>query len=64
MFICGDDEQARRSVGQLVEDFGWPEVVDIGGIEGARLLEPVCILWVLYGVQAGGWDHAVKMLHR
>jgi predicted dinucleotide-binding enzyme len=64
MFICGDDEQARRTVGQLVEEFGWPEVVDIGGIEGARHLEPVCILWVLYGIQAGGWEHAVKMLRR
>ncbi|HEV8153439.1 MAG TPA: NAD(P)-binding domain-containing protein [Solirubrobacteraceae bacterium] len=64
MFICGDDEQARGTVGRLVEDFGWPEVVDIGGIEGARLLEPVCILWVLYGVRTGGFEHAVKMLRR
>jgi 8-hydroxy-5-deazaflavin:NADPH oxidoreductase len=64
MFICGADEAARRMVAQLVQDFGWPEVVDIGGIEGARVLEPICILWVLYGVQAGAWEHAVKMLHR
>jgi predicted dinucleotide-binding enzyme len=64
MFICGDDEAARRTVAQLVQDFGWPEVVDIGGIEGARVLEPMCILWVLYGIQAGGWEHAVKMLQR
>ena len=64
MFICGDDEGARRTVGQIIEDFGWPEVVDIGGIEGARVLEPMCILWVLYGIQAGGWDHAFKMLQR
>jgi 8-hydroxy-5-deazaflavin:NADPH oxidoreductase len=64
MFICGDEEQARRTVAQIIEDFGWPEVVDIGGIEGARVLEPVCMLWVLYGVQSGGWEHAVKMLQR
>jgi predicted dinucleotide-binding enzyme len=64
MFICGDDEQARGTVGRLVEDFGWPEVVEIGGIEGARLLEPVCILWVLYGVRTGGFEHALKMLRR
>jgi len=64
MFICGDDEQARRTVAPLVEDFGWPEVIDIGGIEGARVLEPMCILWVLYGVRSGGWEHAVKMLRR
>jgi predicted dinucleotide-binding enzyme len=64
MFICGDDEEARGSVAQIVREFGWPEVVDIGGMEGARVLEAVCILWVLYGFQAGGWEHAVKMLHR
>jgi predicted dinucleotide-binding enzyme len=32
MFICGDDEEARRTVAQVVQDFGWTEVVDIGGI--------------------------------
>ena len=64
MFICGDDDEARRTVAQIIEDFGWPEIVDVGGIEGARLLEPVCILWVVYGVQSGGWEHAFKVLHR
>lgn len=63
MFICGNDPGAKRSVTGLLEAFGWP-VVDIGGIEGARLLEPLCILWVLYGVKTGAWNHAYKMLRK
>lgn len=63
MFICGNDESARRIVAGVCQDFGW-EVIDIGGIEGARLLEPLCILWVIYGVAAGSFGHAFKLLRR
>jgi predicted dinucleotide-binding enzyme len=61
MFICGNDEAAKATVTQLLTDLGWP-VIDIGGIEGARLLEPLCILWVLYGTRTGAWHHAFKLL--
>src|SRR5512143_283624 len=63
MFICGNDAEAKATVTRICADFGWP-VMDIGGIEGSRLLEPLCILWVLYGIRSGSWDHAYKMLHR
>jgi 8-hydroxy-5-deazaflavin:NADPH oxidoreductase len=45
MFVCGNDESAKQVVGSICRDFGW-SVVDIGAIEGARLLEPVCMLWL------------------
>jgi len=63
MFFCGNDEHAKKSVDGLLHEFGW-ETIDIGGIEGARLLEPICILWVKYGVQAGTWNHAFKLLRK
>ena len=63
MFICGNDAAAKRTVTQLLTELGWP-AVDIGGIEGARLLEPMCILWVLYGTRTNGWNHAFKMLRK
>src|SRR5260221_8534043 len=47
MFICGNDDGAKKTVTDFLKAFGWP-VVDIGGIEGARLLEPLCILSDLY----------------
>jgi predicted dinucleotide-binding enzyme len=62
MFIAGNDDAAKTAVTGILTGFGWP-AVDIGGIEGARLLEPLCILWVLYGMRSGRWDHAFKLLH-
>jgi len=63
MFICGNDEGAKHTVTELLAALGWPSL-DIGGIEGSRLLEPLCILWVVYGVRTGGWRHAFKMLRK
>jgi hypothetical protein len=61
MFICGEDETARKTVAAQIESFGW-EAIDIGGISGARVLEPLSILWVGYGARAGTWNHAFKLL--
>ncbi len=63
MFICGNDAGAKEAVTKICAGFGWP-TFDIGGIEGARLLEPLCILWVLYGMKTGSWSHAYKMLRK
>jgi len=63
MFICGNDAGAKKTVTEFLTSFGWP-TTDIGGIEGARLLEPLCILWVIYGATTGSWTHAFKMLRK
>jgi predicted dinucleotide-binding enzyme len=62
MLIAGDDETAKGTVGDVVADFGWPDPVDIGGIEGARELEAICIAWVKIGGARGSWDHGFKLL--
>jgi 8-hydroxy-5-deazaflavin:NADPH oxidoreductase len=62
MFICGNDAEAKKAVSQICRDFGWG-VIDIGGIEGSRYLEPMCMTWVLHGILSGTWNHAFKMLH-
>jgi predicted dinucleotide-binding enzyme len=63
MFICGDDAAAKTTVSGLCQELGWP-TIDIGGIAGARLLEPLCILWVGYGIATGTWNHAFKLLRK
>ncbi len=63
MFICGNDSDAKRLVTQICEHFGWG-TVDIGGIEGSRYLEPMCLVWVMHGVIEHSWNHAFKMLHK
>jgi predicted dinucleotide-binding enzyme len=64
MFICGNDEGAKRTTGEICRQFGWPPVIDIGGIEGARAIEPLCILWVAYGLRTDTWNHAFKLLRK
>ena len=61
MLIAGDEE-AKRVVGDVLGDFGWPDPVDIGGIEGSRELEAICIAWVKIGGARGAWDHGFKLL--
>ena len=63
MFIAGNDAGAKQLVSQVCEQFGWG-VVDIGGIEGSRHLEPMCMVWVLRGALSGSWTHAFKMVHK
>lgn len=62
MLIAGDDEGAKHTVGDVLADFGWSDVVDIGGIEGARELEAICIAWIKIGGARGAWDHGFKLL--
>jgi predicted dinucleotide-binding enzyme len=46
----------------VLSSFGWPPAVDIGGIEGSRELESLCVLWVKIGGARGAWDHGFKLL--
>lgn len=63
MFIAGNDDAAKNVVAAFVKQFGW-SVVEVGSIEGARLLEPLCILWVDYGRRTHTWEHAFKIIHK
>ena len=63
MFICGNDDAAKKTVAGICDRFGWG-VIDIGGIEGSRHLEAMGMVWVLYGVQSKTWNHAFKMLKK
>jgi predicted dinucleotide-binding enzyme len=62
MFICGADEDAKRVVGGICDAFGW-EVLDLGAVEAARAIEPLCILWCIPGFRQNEWTHAFKVLH-
>ena len=63
MFIAGGDDEAKRVVTDVCTAFGW-ETIDCGGIEGSRELEPLCILWVNYGMRTGKWENAFKLLRK
>ncbi len=63
MFIAGNDTGAKAQVTQILGAFGW-DTVDIGGLDGARLLEPLAMLWIRYAFQNQHWTHAFKLLDR
>ncbi len=61
MFLCGNDEGARKTVADIVAAFGFtPE--DMGKAEAARAIEPLCMLWCIPGLQRNDWSHAFAML--
>lgn len=61
MFICGNDESAKKTVAQILEQFGW-ETADMGKAEAARAIEPLCILWCIPGFLKNDWVHAFKLV--
>jgi predicted dinucleotide-binding enzyme len=63
MFICGNDEEAKREVSAILEQFGH-EAEDMGKVEAARAIEPLCILWCIPGLLSNSWTHAFKLLKR
>jgi predicted dinucleotide-binding enzyme len=61
MFICGNDAGAKTTVTGLLDQFGW-ETEEMGGVEAARAIEPLCILWCIPGFLRNDWMHAFKVL--
>ena len=61
MFLCGNDEGAKKTVSQILDRFGW-EPMDMGKAEAARAIEPLCMLWCIPGFLRNDWSHAFKLL--
>jgi predicted dinucleotide-binding enzyme len=63
MFICGNSADAKAAVRKVLDQFGW-ETEDVGAVESARAIEPLCILWCLPGMLENRWNHAFKLLKK
>ena len=61
MFICGDDAGAKAATSKILADFGW-ETADMGGVEAARAIEPLCMLWCIPVFLHHQATHAFKLL--
>lgn len=61
MFICGNDQGAKAEATKILDAFGW-ETADMGSVEAARAIEPLCILWCIPGFARNEWSHAFKLL--
>jgi predicted dinucleotide-binding enzyme len=63
MFICGNDSKAKKTVTEVLKSLGW-EIIDIGGIEGSRLLEPLAMLWITCYFRENNGNIAFKLLRK
>lgn len=63
MFICGNDEKAKQTVTYILSIFGW-ETEDMGKVESARAIEPLCMLWCIPGLSKNQWTHAFKLVKK
>ena len=65
MFIAGNDADAKQVISAWLEEIGWG-IVDLGDITQSRLLEPLAMIWIQHGFNAG-WkitNHAFKLLNK
>src|SRR4030095_5043579 len=63
MFICGNDDQAKKTVTGILDQFGW-ETADMGKATAARAIEPLCMLWCIPVFLRNQTTHAFKLLTR
>ena len=64
MLVCGDNDEAKKTVLQLVSDIGF-EAIDAGGLETARLIEPFGMTWIHLAMkQELGRDWALQIVRR
>jgi len=61
MFICGNNEEAKKEVTRILDQFGW-DSEDMGRVEAARAIEPLCMLWCIPGILKNQWTHAFKLV--
>jgi predicted dinucleotide-binding enzyme len=62
MFVCGDDEAAKQTTAALVGELGF-DVIDVGELTLARLLEPYGLLWIHLALRRGlGTDFAFGLM--
>jgi 8-hydroxy-5-deazaflavin:NADPH oxidoreductase len=63
MFICGNHDGAKAEVRGILDTFGF-DVEDMGKVEAARAIEPLCILWCIPGFTHNSWMNAFKLLKK
>ncbi len=61
MFICGNNDNSKKEVGEILDQFGWG-VEDMGKTTAARAIEPLCMLWCIPGMLKGQWNHAFRLV--
>ena len=64
LFLSGDDAEAKRTVGGLLNDLGWPteSLLDLGGIATARGQEHYSLLFLGIAGALGSYGFGVRVV--
>lgn len=64
IFMCGNDDDAKAQVSELLQSFGWPaeRIVDLGDITAARGQEMYLPLWLRLMGAAGHPNFNVRLV--
>jgi 8-hydroxy-5-deazaflavin:NADPH oxidoreductase len=63
MFLCGNDEEAKKTAAKLCKELGWP-AIDLGSLEASRYLEGLAMIWILHFLRTQTWNHAFKLIRK
>jgi predicted dinucleotide-binding enzyme len=62
MLICGNDQNSKREVTDILKQFGWEGSIDVGRIEEAILLEALVLLWVRAAAATQSWNSMFALI--
>jgi 8-hydroxy-5-deazaflavin:NADPH oxidoreductase len=63
IFVAGDDDEAKKTVRDILRGFGWPDgrIIDVGDIRAARGLEMYLPLWLTLMQTLGTPDFNIEV---
>jgi 8-hydroxy-5-deazaflavin:NADPH oxidoreductase len=62
MFICGNDAASKTSVMNILQQFGWKDIINLGEISSARSMEMLLPIWVKMRMLIGNSHFGFKIV--
>jgi predicted dinucleotide-binding enzyme len=62
VFMSGNDASAKNKVRELLQSFGWKDIIDLGDITTARATESYVPLWVTLWKVLGTAQFNIKVV--
>ena len=62
VFISGNDGEAKNAVRELLQAFGWKDIIDLGDITTARAVESYLSLWLALWKSLGTGQFNIKVV--
>lgn len=62
LFLSGNDDGAKKAVRDLLESFGWSDILDLGDIRTARACEGYLALWLATWKSLGTGAFNIKVV--